>query len=131
MALIGMRAEFRCDECGSLFSVSVCTGEALTDRASSEVVEDALSEGNGYKGPAGFSGTSRTPSILPDGMHLCGACTSKADEAMDESPDEDSGELSDEDEAEAADHLRHLAEHDRWASLTDRERGDEIRRAMG
>lgn len=33
-------------------------------------------------------------------------------------------------EAEQADHLRHLAEYDRWQAMSERERADEIKRAM-
>ena len=39
-------------------------------------------------------------------------------------------EARDEDAREHAEHLRHLAEYDRWEAMTDRQREDEIRRAM-
>lgn len=75
MSLIEIRAEFRCDGCGRLFSVQPdSTREAAgVEWSAYDYAESGVMDSVRYKGPNspdGFEGSSS----LRDGRHLCGSC---------------------------------------------------------
>jgi hypothetical protein len=79
MALIEMRAEFKCDGCGRAFSVEVDSAPAIPEGWSAfDVAEDAVRGSVAYRGPKDANGTTGSSSVQ-EGRHLCGPCTSVAD----------------------------------------------------
>lgn len=69
MALCELRAHLRCDACKSLFSVVLDI--AAETRPLFDAVEDALIEGEGYRGPG--DGDDMSPNVT-GGEQLCGKC---------------------------------------------------------
>lgn len=79
MALIEIRAEFRCDSCRRTFSVAIDPAPPVPEGWSMfEKAEDALRGSLDYKGPYDDNGTLGATSFQND-MHLCGPCTHEAD----------------------------------------------------
>ena len=82
MALIEIRARFRCDDCGREFSVQLDpVDKPPTGWSVFDVAEDAIRGGAGYIGPDVTGSVQKSDTISDkDNKHLCGTCTEKTDE---------------------------------------------------
>lgn len=84
MSLIEVRAEFLCDGCGRPFSVHVDAPYVPPAGWSVfEIAEDAARGSIDYQGPNNPDGTLGASSVQGE-RHLCGLCTSAADESQGE-----------------------------------------------
>lgn len=72
MAIQHIKAHFECDGCGKLFTVGMDCADATRPVLPSlaDLAEDTLRGGNPITGECGS---------VQDGLHLCRACTAKAD----------------------------------------------------
>lgn len=73
-----IRATFQCDSCGREFSVAI--DPAYLPHATwtlNEIAVDAVRQGCHYRGPMSATFHLGTPSVTPDGDHMCDVCSSR------------------------------------------------------